>query len=167
MYIALTGMQHAGKQYQEMLKYVYRLRNSKEKQRIFWPNPSCLACEQAFWGVPPVGWEKEGELATTSLDYEHLHRKSRCKMLIGGDDISNDLHVFSYVCLILARFPFALIGGILTAKSMGSHGGIGGRIQIPETLLQALLPFPAPPPERPGELARRLELPQASVLKRG
>ena len=31
-------------------------------------------------------------------------------------------------------------------------------IQIPEMhlLLQALLPFPAPPPERPGELTRRL-----------
>ena len=29
-------------------------------------------------------------------------------------------------------------------------------IQIPEARLQALLPIPAPPPERPGELARRL-----------
>jgi len=29
-------------------------------------------------------------------------------------------------------------------------------IQIPETQLQALLPFPTPPPDRPGELARRL-----------
>ena len=38
-----------------------------------------------------MGWEKEGELATTFLDYEYLHRKSRCKMLIGGDDISSDL----------------------------------------------------------------------------
>ena len=80
-----------------------------------------------------MGWEKEGELATTSLDYEYLHRKSPYKMLIGGDDVSksNDLHVFFYVCLILARFPFALIGRNLTAKSMGSHRGIGGRIQIP------------------------------------
>ena len=42
-------------------------------------------------------------------------------MLIGGDDVSNDLHVFFYVCLILARFPFALIGRNLTVKSMGSH----------------------------------------------
>ena len=42
-------------------------------------------------------------------------------------------------------------------QSMGSHRGIGGVIQIPEKYLQALLPFPAPPPERPGELARRLE----------
>ena len=30
-------------------------------------------------------------------------------------------------------FTFALIGGNLTARSTGSHGGIGGGIQIPET----------------------------------
>ena len=38
-----------------------------------------------------VGWEKEGELATTSLEFEYLHWKSRCAMLIGRDDISNDI----------------------------------------------------------------------------
>ena len=35
--------------------------------------------------------EKEEELATTSLEFEYRHRKSRCEMLIGGDDISNDV----------------------------------------------------------------------------
>ena len=39
------------------------------------------------------------------------------------------------------------------------HKGIGGGIQIPERQLQALLPFPARPPERPGELARKLLFP--------
>ena len=38
---------------------------------------------------------------------------------------------------------------------MGSYRRIGGGIQIPETQFQAFLPFPALPPERPGELARR------------
>ena len=38
-----------------------------------------------------VGREKEGELATTSLEFEYLHRKSPCEMLMGGDDISNDV----------------------------------------------------------------------------
>ena len=58
-------------------------------------------------------------------------------MLIGGDDISNDITtlgkcflMFVYVC---ARFRFKLIGGNLTAQSMGSHREIGGGIQIPET----------------------------------
>ena len=81
-------------------------------------------------------------------------------MLIGGDNISNDVitlaRYFSTFAYIRARLRFALIGGNLTARSMGSHRGIGGGIQIPETELQALLPFPALPPERLGELAHRI-----------
>ena len=41
-----------------------------------------------------------------SLEFEDLHRKTRCEMLIGGDDISNDVitlevcfHVFFNVSL--------------------------------------------------------------------
>ena len=66
--------------------------------------------------------------------------------------------VFRYVFFffyISARFCFALIGGNWTAQSTGSYRGIGGGIQLRETYLQALLPFPAPPPKRPWELARR------------
>ena len=58
-------------------------------------------------------------------------------MLIGGDDISNDVITFGtcfpmfvYIC---ARFRFGLIVGNLTAQSTRSHRGIGGGIQIPET----------------------------------
>ena len=84
------------------------------------------------------GWAvKEEELATTSLEFEYLHRKSRCEMLIGGDDISNDVITlgtcFSMFVYIRARFRFALIGGNLTAQSTGSHREIGGGIQIPKT----------------------------------
>ena len=62
--------------------------------------------------------------------------------------------MFTY---IRARFRFALIGGNLTtAQSTRNHRETGGGIQIPETQLQALLSFPAQPPERPGELACRL-----------
>ena len=45
-------------------------------------------------------------------------------------------------------FTFALVsashsyGENLTAQSTGSHGGIEGGIQIPETQFQGLLPFP-------------------------
>ena len=53
-------------------------------------------------------------------------------MLIGGDDISNDVIIlgtcFSVLVYISARFRFALIGGNLTAQSTGSHRGIGGGI---------------------------------------
>ena len=83
-------------------------------------------------------------------------------MLIGGDDISNDIITlatcFSMFVYIHARFHFALIGGNLTAQSTGSHRGNGDGIQMPEMQLQALRPFPTPPPEHPGELARRLVL---------
>ena len=87
------------------------------------------------------GPKKEGELATRNLKFEYLHRKSRCEMLIGGDDCSNDIitlgtcfSMFVYLC---ARFRFSLIGGNLTGQSTGSRRGIGGGIQIPETQLQA------------------------------
>ena len=57
-------------------------------------------------------------------------------MLIGKDDISNDVITlgtcFSMVVYIRARLRFSLIGGNLTVQSKGSHGGIGGGIQIPE-----------------------------------
>ena len=82
-------------------------------------------------------------------------------MLIGGDGISNDVITlgtcFSMFVYIYARFSFVLIGGNLTAQSTRSQSGIGGGIQTPETKLQALLPFPTWPPERLGEIARRLD----------
>ena len=52
------------------------------------------------------GAGKGGEFATISLKFEDLHRKTRYEMLIGGDDISNDVitlevcfHVFFNVSL--------------------------------------------------------------------
>ena len=48
-------------------------------------------------------------------------------MLIGGDDISNDVHTlsmcFSMFVYIRTCFCFALIGGKLTAQSIGSATG--------------------------------------------
>ena len=97
-----------------------------------------LACKQALWGAMLAGREKEGELATTSLEFEYLHWKSWCKMLIGRSDMSNDVSAFgtcfSIFVYILAHFDFALTSGNLTAQSMASHREIGGGIQIPETV---------------------------------
>ena len=93
---------------------------------LFTISPKWTACSKA-----------KGELVTfTSLEFEYLLRKSRCEMLIGRDDISNDVIIlgtcFSTFIYIRARFRFALVGGNLTAQSTGSHRGIGGGIQIPE-----------------------------------
>ena len=67
----------------------------------------CIPCKQALRGALAVGQEKEGELAITSLEFEYLHRKNRCEMLIGGDDISNDVitfgmcfSIFVYICTL-------------------------------------------------------------------
>ena len=96
-----------------------------------------VASKQALRGALAAGREQEQELATTSLEIEYLHRKSLCEMLIGGDDISNDIitlgSCFSMFVYIHAIFHFTLIGGNLTAQSTVSHRGIGGGIQFLKT----------------------------------
>ena len=65
---------------------------------------SMLACEQGLWGA--VVGEGEGELSTTSLELEYVHRKSQCEMLIGGDNIRNDvitLHMFFFAFVSTLR----------------------------------------------------------------
>ena len=57
----------------------------------------------AFWRLGAGGEERE--LATTSLEFEYLHRKSRCEMLIGGDGISNNVITLG---TYLSMFVFAL-----------------------------------------------------------
>ena len=95
-----------------------------------------MSCEQALRGALAAGREKEGELVITSLEFEYLHGKSRCEMLIAGDDISYDVITlgtcfFKMFVYIRTRFRLTLIGGNLTAQSTRSHRGIGGGIQIP------------------------------------
>ena len=80
-----------------------------------------FACEQAPRDALAVRPEKEGQLPTTSLEFEYLHRKSRCEMLIDGDDISNDVITlgmcFTMFVYIRARFRFALSGENLRRNS--------------------------------------------------
>ena len=56
-------------------------------------------------------------------------------MLIGGDDISNDVITLRtcFSVLVSHLFQFALIGRNLTGELMERDRGIGGGIQIPET----------------------------------
>ena len=68
-------------------------------------------------------------------------------------------HVFFSVC-----FRYALIGGDLTAQSTGSRGTTR-ELEVELTVefkfqrrSCKLSSFPAPPPERPGELAHRLHV---------
>ena len=40
-----------------------------------------IACKQALWGALVVGWEKEGELPTRSLEFES-HLQFPCGSLL-------------------------------------------------------------------------------------
>ena len=74
-----------------------------------------ITCEQVLWGAPEVGREKEGELATMSLEFECLHRKSRCEMLIGGDGISYDFITLG-TCFSMFVYIQAHVRFMLTAE---------------------------------------------------
>ena len=130
----------------------------------FWHN---LACKQALQGALVAGREKIGEPGTSSLEFEWLHPKCRSQMLIGGDDISNDVitlgacfHVFFNVF-----FTFAFVSALRWLAKIWqlSWRGVTGELEAEfkfqrRCKLQAFLPFPTPPLERPKELARRLNL---------
>ena len=57
------------------------------------------ACVQALPGALAAKQEKGGELATMYLEFEYLHQKSQCEMLIGGDDVT----------LVMMSIPFACV----------------------------------------------------------
>ena len=61
------------------------------------------------FGLPKLasGQEEGGELATMSLEFENLDGKSQCEMLIGGDDISNDVITLGAcsTCFYSPSFP--------------------------------------------------------------
>ena len=121
---------------------------------------SSVACERALRGPLAVGWEKGGEVATMSLEFEYLHPKIQCEMLISRDDISNEIITlgmcFSMLVYSRAHFYFTLIGGNLTAQSKGSHRGIGSGIKNSRPTARA-----------PRELACRLSHHSLFVLLKG
>ena len=118
-----------------------------------------LACKQAPRGALAAGRKKEGKLTTTPREFEYLRRKSPREMLIGGDDTGNDVitlgtsfNVFFNVCLHSHSFP-------LRADWRKSDRSVDGEPQgnwRQNSNSRDVVPFPVRPPERPGELARRL-----------
>ena len=134
----------------------------------FWHN---LACQQALRGTLVAGREKEGELA----NYVSGIRISTSKKPMQNADwlrwrkwwrhypwrvLSRVFQCFLY---IRVRFRFALIGGNLTAQLTGSHRGIGGRIQIPETLQVASFPSFSRPAARAPQRACSQARPNSSI----
>jgi len=111
-----------------------------------------------------AGQEKEGELATMSLEFEYLHRKCQCEMLIGRDDISKGVitldacfHVFFNVCLHSCWFP--LCADWWKSDSSVNVEPLGNWRQNSNFRDVALLPFFCPAAARaPRVLAHRLPL---------
>jgi len=83
-------------------------------------------------------------------------------MLVGGDDISNDVITlgtcFSNVCYTSARFLFALSGGNPDSSVDGEPKGNWRWNSNFRDVVASSPSFSRPPPEHPGELARRLSL---------
>ena len=129
------------------IQYLDSLRTSSPGRSVDGAGKGRIAlnCVSGIWisicieNVDAKCWLAEMTLAMTSLPLARVFR-----------------YVFFFIIYISTRFRFALIGGNWTAQLTGSHRGIGGRIQLRQTYLQALLVFPAPPSKRPGELARRV-----------
>ena len=73
-----------------------------------------------------AGKRRRAFFATTSLEFECLRRKSRYEMLIGGDDISNDVitlaRVFN-VCLHSRSFPLCADWGKSNSSVDGEPHG--------------------------------------------
>ena len=67
------------------------------------PNRVIIAFERALPGTLAAGQEKEGELATTSLEFEYLHRKSRYKMLTSKDTARVFQRLFTFALVSASR----------------------------------------------------------------
>jgi len=101
----------------------------------YMPRASCPGCSGG-------GEDNKRRACNTSLKFEYLHRKRRCKMLIGGDDISINVITPWYV-YIRPLFRFALIGLNLTAKSTGrATGELNVEFKFQICSRKLLLPFP-------------------------
>ena len=74
------------------------------------------------------GGAGKGRRACNYVDAKHL----LVEMTFSNDVITLS-SCFSMFVYIRGRFRFALNGGNLTDQSTGSHRGIGGGIQTPET----------------------------------
>ena len=111
-----------------------------------------IASKQAL----AAGREKEGETGTTSVEFEYLRRKSRCEMLISGDDISNDVITLSTCFSMYVTFAFVPPSRWLAEIWQLSRRGATGELEV-EFKFQRRSCKLSSPPERPGELSRRLK----------
>ena len=91
-----------------------------------------------------LGAGKGRRACNSSLEFEYLHRKSRCEMLIRGDDISNDIITlgtcFSMFVYIHARFRFGLTDWRKSDSSVDGEPQVEFKFQRRSCQLSFLFP---------------------------
>ena len=119
--------------------------------------PSTLACEQALRGVLAAGREKEGHLPLIKpLEFESTSnspvapRRLSCQISANHGETERRANIDKH------WKTFAKGHDVIT-NVISTNQHFASTFFDAETKLQALLPFPASPPERPGELARAME----------
>ena len=103
-----------------------------------------LACEQAFCGDLAVGRKKEGELATTSLEFDHLQNPCGSPSTELSDLRQSARSKNERECKQTRAKGNDVITNIISANQHFESILFDADIQIPETKLQALFSFPAP-----------------------
>ena len=149
-------------QYDHVTKGAAWNQNTKPHQfRLLYAEQHSLRASSR--GALAAGREKEGEPATTSPEFEYLHRKSRYEMPIGGYDISNEVittyvitHLFFNVCSHSQLFPLRANWRKSDSLVDGEPQGNWGWNSSSREVVASCPSFSRHARERPGKLARRL-----------
>ena len=121
-----------------------------------------VACEQTLRGALAAGREKERELATLQVRLRNLNSTSNSPVAprrLSCHISANPREAETSANVNKGWKTCAKSNDVITnVISANQHFASTFRCRYSNSreAVQALLPFPAPPPERPGELARRL-----------
>ena len=83
------------------------------------------------YGCAGLAWLQSGSKLSGALLWQGRKRKESLQLHLWNLNICIEkVNTKCWLAYICASFHFALIGGNLTAQSIGSHMGIGGRIKF-------------------------------------
>ena len=119
------------------LRWVYM-----QKSRSVWLT---VACEQAVRGALAAGREKEGDLGTASLEFEF-------QLQFPCGSPSTELSDFRQSARTGNECKQTLKANDVTTNAISPNQHVASIFFDADILI----PFPTPPPERPGELVRWL-----------
>ena len=130
---------------------------------------SALACEQTSRGALAAGREKEGELATTSLELNSTSNfpvaclRLNCQISANQREAATNTNVNKHW---KARAKDNdVITNVISANHHFASTFSMQILKFQRRIFRTLLPFRAPTPERLGELARRLILSNNSLCQ--